>query len=177
MKILVIQSSPHKNGSSNMLANQFIAGAKENGHEITVYDAAHSNLKPCLGCGACGMNGKCVQKDDMENLKALIRQSALIAFVTPLYYFGMSAQLKIVFDRFYSFGGELREKAIKTVLIASAYNPDPAVFTSLIAHYKQNCGYLHFDDKGMILGAACGTPEMTQNSEYMKRAFDLGKSV
>ena len=44
MKITVLQGSPHKNGSSNLLSEQFIKGAEENGHEITVLDAAHMNL-------------------------------------------------------------------------------------------------------------------------------------
>lgn len=49
MKITVLQGSPHKNGSSNLLSEQFIKGAEENGHEITVLDAAHMNLHPCIG--------------------------------------------------------------------------------------------------------------------------------
>lgn len=57
MKILVIKSSPHKKGSSNLLADNFIQGAEEKGHQVTVFDAGHADLHPCLGCGACGMSG------------------------------------------------------------------------------------------------------------------------
>ena len=49
MNILVIQSSPHKNGSSNLLADNFIRGAEEKGHQVTVFDAARADLHPCLG--------------------------------------------------------------------------------------------------------------------------------
>ena len=55
MKILVIKSSPHKNGSSNLLAGHFMRGPKEAGHMATVFDAARSKLHPCLGCEACGI--------------------------------------------------------------------------------------------------------------------------
>lgn len=65
MDILVIESSPHKHGSSNLLAEEFIRGAKEDGHAVAVFDAGHASLHPCLGCDACGMSGPCVQKDDM----------------------------------------------------------------------------------------------------------------
>ena len=100
MKILVIESSPHKHGSSNLLAAEFRRGAEEAGHDVTVFDAGHTKLNPCLGCGACGMSGPCVQKDDMTVLREQLLDSDMAVFVTPLYYFGFSAQLKTVIDRF-----------------------------------------------------------------------------
>lgn len=49
MKILLVQGSPHKKGSSNMLAEQFMEGAKSAGHTVSVFDAAHADLHPCTG--------------------------------------------------------------------------------------------------------------------------------
>ena len=122
MKITVIESSPHKNGSSNMLAGEFIRGAEDAGHHVTVFDAASADIAPCLGCDACGMAGDCCQRDDMAQLKQLILDGDMVVFVTPLYYFGMSAQLKAVIDRFYSFNGRLTSKGVKTALIAAAWD-------------------------------------------------------
>ncbi len=51
MKIVIIKGSPHKKGSSNMLAEQFIKGAQEAGHTIIEMDAAHMDIRPCFGCG------------------------------------------------------------------------------------------------------------------------------
>ena len=110
MKITVLQGSPHKNGSSNLLSEQFIKGAEENGHEITVLDAAHMNLHPCIGCGKCGMNGTCVHKDDNSKIRDSLLTTDMVVFVTPIYYFGMSAQLKTVIDRFYSYTTQLSGK-------------------------------------------------------------------
>ena len=69
MKILVIESSPHPQGSSNLLAERFMEGGRQAGHQVTIFDAARANLHPCLGCGVCGMDGECVQKDDMARLR------------------------------------------------------------------------------------------------------------
>ena len=55
MKMLVLKSSGNVNGSSNMLADEYIRGAKEVGHEITEYDVVHADIRPCLGCNHCGM--------------------------------------------------------------------------------------------------------------------------
>jgi len=57
MKILMLESSGNKNGSSNLLAREFIRGAGEAGHEITEFDVFRAGIRPCIGCGHCGMNG------------------------------------------------------------------------------------------------------------------------
>lgn len=120
MRILVIESSPHKHGSSNMLASEFIRGAEKKGHAVTVFDAGRSNIHPCLGCDRCGMNGRCVQHDDMETLEKLILSSDMMVFATPLYYYGFSSQLKLTIDRWYSFTTRLSAKRMKTALIVAA---------------------------------------------------------
>ena len=94
MKIVVLKSSGNTNGSSNLLADKFIMGAKDNGHTITEIDVFNANVKPCNGCVACGYEGDCAQNDDMTSIRRTILDSDMIVFVTPLYYYGFSAQLK-----------------------------------------------------------------------------------
>ncbi len=177
MKISVIKGSPHKDGSSNMLADQFIKGAKENGHNIIELDAAHMDIHPCLGCDNCGMNGECVQKDDILKIRDSLLLSDMAVFVTPIYYFGMSAQLKTVIDRFYSYTAKLSSKHLKTALIAAAWNSGDDVMPYLLDHYKKLCRYMNFESCGEILGKGCGTTSATSRSIYMKKAYELGKSL
>ena len=120
MKILVIYGSPHQKGSSYLLANEFIKGVQENRHEVTVFDVAHHHIVPCLGCDHCGMNGPCIQNDDMSQLRKDMLDHDMIVFVTPLYYFGISAQLKAAIDRIYSFTMELSSMHKKTAFICAA---------------------------------------------------------
>ena len=63
---MVLMGSPNSSGSSALLAENFIRGAKEQGHTVKRIDAAHVNVSPCTGCIACGYEGPCVQKDDEE---------------------------------------------------------------------------------------------------------------
>ena len=178
MKILVLESSGNKKGSSNMLADEFIRGAEESGHTITVYDVLRADIHPCLGCNRCGMAGQCVQKDDYENeLKDLIRLTDMIVFVMPVYYYNWPAQMKAVVDRFYSFTGELTRMHKKTALITVAWDNTDSAFDVVKAYYHRICEYMRFRDQGMVIGKGCGTPEMTRRSEYMKKAYLLGKSI
>ena len=163
-----------------MLADEFIRGAKENGHEITEYDVIRKEIRPCRGCNHCRMEGEgsCVQKDDYENeLKGLIRETDMIVFVMPVYYYNWPAQLKAVVDRFYSFTTELTSMHKKTALLAVAWDDTDTVFEVTGAYYKTICDYMQFEDCGMILGGGCGTPEMTKNSGFPKQAYELGKSI
>lgn len=107
MKILVLEGSPNRKGSSNMLAESFVSGVQEAGHEVKIISAAHSKIQPCIGCVTCGYDGPCVQKDDMEQIGKDILNADMIVFVTPLYYYGMSAQLKVLVDRFCALNGRI----------------------------------------------------------------------
>ena len=178
MKILILKSSGNRHGSSNLLADAFIRGAEEAGHTITEYDLLRADLRPCLGCNHCGMAGPCVQKDDFENgLKELLRQTDMIVFVMPVYYYSWPAQLKTVVDRFYSFTGELTRMKKKTALLTVAWDNTDSAFDLVKAYYGRICAYMSFQDQGMVIGKGCGTPEMTRSSVFMKEAYQLGRSI
>lgn len=175
MKIVVLEGSPNKHGSSNMLADEFIRGAKEAGHSIEVIDVAHADIHPCSGCIHCGYEGPCSQTDDVDKIRSQILAADMIVFVTPLYYYGMSAQLKTMIDRFCAFNSSIQRKHMKSALISAAWNADDWTFDSLLSHYKTLVRYLNFEDRGTVLGKGCGTPSMTWQSKYMKTAYELGK--
>lgn len=64
-----------KEGSSNLLAAEFIHGAKEAGHCIEIVNAAHGNIHPCIGCIHCGYEGPCVQEDDVSRIRKTISEA------------------------------------------------------------------------------------------------------
>ena len=177
MKIVVLEGSPNKNGSSNMLASEFARGAVEAGHSVQVIDTAHANIHPCIGCIHCGYEGPCSQKDDMDQIRHAILDADMMAFVTPLYYYGMSAQLKTLIDRFCAFNSSIQRKHMKSALLSVAWNSDGWTFDALEAHYHTLVRYLNLRDQGMVLGKGCGTPSMTRHSGYPKLAYELGKSL
>ena len=177
MKILLLFGSPNLNGSSRILADNFIQGAKEAGHSVSMLDIAHANIHPCTGCLHCGYEGPCIQKDDMKQIRKQILDTDMIVFVSPLYYYGFSAQLKILIDRFCSFNTSIHQKRLKSALLSVAWNADNWTFDALESHYKTLVRYLNLDDQGMILGYGCGKPSMTSHSIYPKQAYQLGRNL
>lgn len=177
MKIVVLMGSPNKNSSTSILVKEFQRGAEEAGHKVEVVDVCHADIHPCTGCVACGYEGPCVQKDDVEGIRSKLLSSDMVVFATPLYYYGMSAQLKTVVDRFCAYNASLNSRHLKSALLTVAWNADDWTFDALEAHYKTLVRYINFEDCGMVLGYGCGTPAMTKRSRYPKAAYELGRRL
>ena len=152
MKITVLFASPNKNGSTAILTDNFKRGAEENGHTVGVLDVCNMNIHPCIGCVRCGYEGPCVQKDDNAIIRHELLSSDMVVFATPLYYYGMSAQLKTVVDRFCAYNSGLNSRHLRSALLTVAWNADDWTFEALEAHYKTLVRYIRFEDKGMVLG-------------------------
>ena len=97
-KVLVIASSPRRNGNSEMLADEFIAGAAAAGHEVEKVTLAGKKINFCIACYACH-NGKCCHNDDAEEIVHKMLAADVIVLATPVYFYTMCAQLKALIDR------------------------------------------------------------------------------
>ena len=177
MKILILMGSPNRKGSTNILVEEFTKGAKERGHSCEVIDVCRADVHSCTGCISCGYEGPCVQKDGMEKIRNTLLSSDMVVFATPLYYYGMSAQLKTVVDRFCAFSSSLNSKGLRSALLSVAWNSDDWTFDALEMHYKTLVRYINMKDEGMVLGYGCGTPAMTKGSRYPDQAYTLGKNL
>ena len=175
MKILVITGSPRKNGNSNTLTDNFIKGAQEAGHNVVRFDSAFKNVHPCIACNKCGMNGQCVFKDDFEFIRDNIVDADAVIFATPMYYFGISAQIKAVIDRFYAINGQIHPPK-KSALIMTYADTSSKEAQPIISHYETLLNYLGWSDSGKIIASGVWTEGDVNNTEYQKQAYELGKS-
>jgi multimeric flavodoxin WrbA len=178
MKIVVINSSPHpKNESTSIyLADRFTAGAQSAGHEVFTFDAANEDTHPCRGCDKCGMDGPCIFSDAIEtSLMPKMLEADLIVLVTPLYYFGMSAQLKTIVDRFYSRTGRLHGK--KSIMLATAYNSADWTMEALANHYETLVRYMEWQDVGQVWATGCGARSLVEKSSFADMAYKIGANL
>lgn len=177
MKLTVITGSPHKKGTTALLADKFIEGAKEVGHEVVRFDAAFENVKPCLACEYCSSHdGECVHKDTMNELSKQLVETELIVFVTPLYYFGMSAQIKAVIDRFHASNAKIAGNK-KAMLLAAAYGADDWTMEGLEKMYESMLRFLAWEDAGKIMATGCPVREVLEQTDYPQQAYEMGKNL
>lgn len=178
MNITVITSSHHKQGTSALLADEFIRGACEAGHSVFRFDAAFEKLSPCLACDRCRRNnGACAQKDAMEKLNPHLLAADVVVLVTPLYYFGMSAQLKTVIDRFYAINDRLMGSGKRAIFMATSYDAYDWTMKDIAAHYRTIVKYLQWSDAGILLATGCGSRSDIERTGFPTRAYQMGKEL
>lgn len=84
-------------------------------------------------------------------------------------------QLKTVIDRFYSRTYDINGK--QSVLLAAGGSNTPLTMCSITKHYETLAGYMHWQDRGMVLAPGCPTREAIAKTEYPQKAFELGMSL
>jgi len=106
MKVIAFNGSPRRGGNTDILLAETIRGAKEQGYETQVYQLSTLSLKPCLNCGHCDATGRCIIQDDMQGIHDNIRSADRIIVASPIFFFSVSAQTKIMIDRCQTFWAE-----------------------------------------------------------------------
>lgn len=176
MNILVLTGSPRENGNSNTLAEHFIRGATEAGHTVQHFDAALHSISPCIACNSCGMDGPCVMDDDFEVVRPMLLVADMVVLATPMYYFGISSQLKALIDRFYSINGRLHVHK-KAALLMTYANTSEREAAPILLHYEVLLDYMGWEDAGRVVAPGVWTEGSVKRTKYPQMAYELGRSL
>ena len=176
MKILVITGSPRRKGNSAILADNFIKGAEEAGHTVFRFDAAFKKIHPCTACNHCGMDGPCVFNDDFNEVRSNLIDADAVVFASPMYYFGLSAQIKTVIDRFYAINGQIHVSK-KTALLMTYADTVAKEAQPIISHYETLINYLGWEDCGRVIASGVWTAGSVKNTKFPEQAYKLGKNI
>ena len=103
MKIVAFNGSPRVEGNIEILLKETLKAISHEGHDIKLFKLNFMNIKPCQDCGGCDKTGKCIINDDMNEIYPTIREADRIILASPIFFFGLSAQTKIMIDRCQSF--------------------------------------------------------------------------
>ncbi|WP_420264443.1 flavodoxin family protein [Candidatus Magnetominusculus dajiuhuensis] len=99
MKVTAILGSPRVNGNTEILLNEAIRAVKEEGCPVELFRPHGMDLAPCSNCGGCDTTGRCIIEDDMEAVYRAIHTSARFIVASPIFFFGLTAQIKGLIDR------------------------------------------------------------------------------
>ncbi len=137
---IVIAGSPRKGMYSDRLAQAY---AEITGAEI-IY-ARNVKVGPCHGCGWCRTkgNGICVQKDDMPEILEKAKKADKIAIFSPVYWWQMTAQTKLVVDRLYPMGEEDWKGKTLTVVMNGAAKDDDNEFRLLNGQFQEMADFIN----------------------------------
>ena len=187
MKVIAFNSSPRVNGNTELLLKETIKGIEAAGSVVEVFNLNLMEIKPCQNCGGCDETGICILKDEMAVIYDAIRTADRIILASPIFFFGLSAQAKIMIDRCQSFWCEkyLLKKTIpegkygrkgllitaggmkKEIGVQCSEATAKAFFRTVSVPEHQTLSFLGIDAKGAI----------TSHLSALKEAFEAGSNL
>ncbi len=152
MRILVLNGSPRSKGNTKRMVEAFRAGAEAAGHQVDVADVCRMKINGCLACEYCHTkgNGACIQKDDMQTIYALLREAEMLVIASPIYYHGVSGQLKCVLDRFYSAAYPRKPKNLKKVAMILSSGDADMYDGAMFSYQGDFLDYLGLENMGVF---------------------------
>lgn len=176
-KVLVISSSPRKNGNSDLLAREFERGAREAGNEVEFVSLREKKIGYCLACNYCHSHGNvCAVKDDMAGLLEKLQWADVYALATPVYYYNVSAQMKTFIDRTFARFFELKDKEL--YYLATCTDPGKAsIDGALMALQGFEVCLPGAACKGVVYGVGNPGHGDIQGKPELNEAYEMGKNV
>ena len=174
MKIVVINGSARK-GNTLAAIEAFRKGAAQQ-HEIEEIKPDRLQIKPCKGCGACRCSEGCVDRDDTNPTIDKIASADMILFATPVYWWGITGQLKLVIDKCYCRGMQLRQKKAGLIVIGGA-PVDNEQYDLIRRQFACMAEYLQWQMLFEKSYCANGKDELASNAVVMAQLEALGKTL
>jgi multimeric flavodoxin WrbA len=182
-RVLILAGSPRKNGNSTILALKAAEGVKAEGGEAEVVRIGNLKIAPCNACDSCRTKPEagCIIKDDMQPLYQKIKDAQGIIFATPIYWFNVSAQMKLFIDRAYAiYSKGTYAFTGKDVGVILTYE-DEDVFASggvnALRFFEDAFAYVKANLMGMVYGTANKAGEVRGSKELLRKAYELGKKL
>ncbi|OHC00379.1 MAG: hypothetical protein A3G70_03855 [Planctomycetes bacterium RIFCSPLOWO2_12_FULL_39_13] len=187
-KVIGIFGSPRQNGNSDILLNSAIRGVETNGVDIERIIVRDLKIAPCNSCGGCWEKGVCVIDDDMQKIYSRLVDADGIIVASPIYFMGVSAQLKAFIDRCQAFwarkyilnlpireGGRI---ANGFFIATAARNAGEGLFTGAVKTIK---AFFHVLDTKYIGEILCAGLEekgdVNKRQELLQQAYEAGKQL
>ena len=176
--VLVISTSLRARSNSDILTERLIAGAADAGHQVAHISLKGKKLGFCTGCLACQKTQKCVLNDDANSIAEKVLGADTLVFVTPIYYYEMSGQMKTLLDRLNPlYPSDYRFRNVYMMSVAAEddpHVPDRAVNGLL--------GWIECFEKASFAGSLfCGgindPGEAAGRTDAQEKAYDFGRRL
>jgi multimeric flavodoxin WrbA len=182
-RVLVILGSPRKNGNSAILAEQITKGAKSAGADVKSVFLQELKIAPCRSCYSCQKPGSkgCAINDDMQTIYPKLIEANAWVLASPVFWFNMSAQIKIFMDRCFALHCYGKDPFIgRRIAIAMSYgdvDPFASGCVNALRTFQDAFNYTRSKIVGMVYGSAMKAGDIAKNEALMVEAEDLGKKL
>lgn len=175
--IIVLSGSPRKGGNTDLLVDTFVKGAEKN-NNVEVVSVADYKINPCIGCNSCfdRAGHECFQQDDMQVVYDKLKCADVIVVASPVYFYGVSAQLKAIIDRLHTpMRNDFKVKKLALILVGAAVMPE--LFDSIKIQYQLVLNFFKLEDAGMVLVRGAKDKGDVRNTDGLDEAYRLGLAM
>ena len=179
MRVLAFQGSPRSSGNTAVLLAEVVKGAREAGADVKEVTLHGKKIAPCTSCYACKAPGAagCVIRDDMDGIYDDVMKADVLLFGTPIYWWSVSAQMKLLWDRFFALDYDRAMKGKRAALVLTYGSELPNLGPEgTEAAFRDICLYLSMECVGVV-GACTESIPAAENAGAMKAARDLGRAL
>ena len=187
MHILITLGSPRKNGNSETLAQTVASGIRQHpGATLEFVRLNDLQISPCQGCGGCDKSSNCVIEDDMTALYQKVDDCDHLILVSPIYFYGLSAQCKAFVDRFqarwvrkYLLGIRFRNDEQRTgTLLATAASEGKKVFDGALLTTRILFDALDLEcAESLLVRGVDQRGAMDKQTQILEQAVALGREI
>lgn len=175
-KVVIISSTPRKNGNSQILCEAFEKGAKETENEVELISLRENRINYCVACYGCRNTGRCVQNDGMNEILDKMLEADVLVLATPIYMYDVCGQLKAFIDRILPKYTEIKNKDL--YFIATCAENDKNAISSAIQTINGLIDCVeNVELKEVVYGTGLYDVGEATNSKSYKEAYELGKNI
>jgi len=178
-RVLGIVGSPRKKGNTHLLVTRILEGARDEGAQTEIIFLDDLKIRECDGCHSCWKGNPCIKKDDMNKVYKKIIKSDVIVFGTPVYWYGPTALMKGLIDRFVYFNcpeNRIGIKGKKAILAVPFEEENPKTADLVVAFFEKTLKYLEMDLVGVVLApGVTKRGEIRKKDAYLEAGYELGR--
>jgi multimeric flavodoxin WrbA len=176
--ILILKGSPREKGNSATLADRAAEGARKASAQVEDVYLHGLDIRPCDACNECA-KGPCIIEDDMQALYPKIAAADSLLLAGPVYWFTISAQLKLCIDRWYAWQytnwKEISRKQFGFILTYGDTDLYSSGGINAIHTFESLCRFLKGEIVGIVHGTLDDQGDALRHPELLQQAYDLGR--
>jgi multimeric flavodoxin WrbA len=186
MEIAAICASPRGGGNTATLLEALLEGVRQAGAVTHRFDPARMKISACDADRSCleSAEAGCLLDDDMQRIYAALRRADGWVFATPVYFWHVTAPMKLVIDRLYAFYTEeggwrlgLPGKRRGAVIVVQA-DPDQETPERVADYLATIMRDLNVEVVGRLAEGGLGDPgDAAKRPDLITQARELGRKL